>query len=115
MGAYIQNHITTEASNHFKAFSRGIEENMERSLALLKSQDSPVPKMKEEQLAARNFFDKNYRSLTRLRENEVSTNFDEISGGELQEAQLIYEQLKWLMDLSVKLEKKIRETKFQNE
>ncbi|MFO8145755.1 MAG: FUSC family membrane protein [Gillisia sp.] len=115
MGAYIQNHTTTEASNHFKVFSRGIEENMERSLALLKSQDSPATKMEEEQLAARNFFDKNYRNLTRLREKEVSTNFDEISGGELQEAQLIYEQLKWLMDLSVKLEKKIRETKFQNE
>ncbi|MFO7719802.1 MAG: FUSC family membrane protein [Gillisia sp.] len=115
MGAYIQNHKTTEVSTHFKAFSRGIEENMERSLALLKSEDTPVPEKKEEQLAARNFFDKNYRSLSKLRENEASTNFDEISGGELQEAQLIYDQLKWLMDLSVKLEKKIRETKFQNE
>ena len=115
MGTYIQNHATTEVSTHFKAFSRGIEENLERSLALLNSEDTPAPAIKEEQLAARNFFDKNYRHLTRIRENETHTSFDKISGGELQEAQLIYEQLKWLMDLSVKLEKKIRETKFQNE
>lgn len=115
MGAYIRNHATTEATTHFKAFSRGIEENLERSLALLNSEDIPVPGTNEEQLAARNFFDKNFRSLARLRDNEAHPNFDETSGGELQEAQLIYEQLKWLMDLSVKLEKKIRETKFQNE
>lgn len=112
MGAYIQNHETTEASTHFKSFSRGIEENLEISLALLNSKDAPIPVIKEKQLAAMNFFDKNYRSLTRVKENEGNSNFDEISGGELQEAQLIYEQLRWLMDLSVKLEKKIRETKF---
>ncbi len=112
MGAYIQNHITTEASTHFKTFSRGIEDNLERSLALLNSEDTIIPSTKEEQLAARNFFDKNYRSLARIRENEADSNIDEKSGGELQEAQLIYEQLKWLMDLSVKLEKKIRETRF---
>ncbi|CAM4215412.1 FUSC family protein [Gillisia limnaea] len=114
MGTYIQNHRTTEASTHFKAFSRGIEENLEISLALLNSKDSPIPIIKEKQLAAMNFFDKNYRSLTRVKENEANSNFDEISGGELQEAQLIYEQLRWLMDLSVKLEMKIRETKFLN-
>lgn len=109
MGTYIQNHTTTSASKHFKAYTGMIDNNLENSLNLLKDEIPQKVNSTFLQHEAELFFDKKLQSFQLSREGQK---FDNDSGSHLQEAQLVYEQLKWLLDLSVKLEKKILETNF---
>lgn len=109
MGTYIQNHSTTEASNHFLNYAAGIEQNLERTLALLNSKEETPRADYQEQEKAEEYFRQRYSSL------RIADNLGESSGTvgeEIQEAQLVYEQLKLLQDLSVKLEKSISKTEF---
>jgi hypothetical protein len=58
------------------------------------------------------FFDTRYKKLTGFFNGDNNQQFENIDRGELQEAQMVYEQMKWLLELSVKLERTIKETRF---
>ncbi len=110
MGTYIQNHPTTKASSHFLSFTSNIEDNLDRCLSLLDKKELDENRDIFRQQEARAFFDVRYNKLTG---NLSGTGTFEVPGTsekELQEAQLIYEQLKWLLELTEKLEKSIKET-----
>lgn len=110
MGTYIQNNTTTEASNHFLSYAAGIEQNLERSLALLNFREELPSTVSKEQEKAEEYFRQRYSSL-RIADNNLSESSSTVVE-EIQEAQLVYEQLKLLQDLSVKLEKSILKTQF---
>lgn len=113
MGTYIQNHSTTKASIHFKTYVKSINQNIERSVALLNDEELKELSANSKQLEAQNFFHQKYLDLSRISENQdTSQKSNPMIGEELQEVQLIIEQLKWLMDISNKLQKIIDETRF---
>jgi len=111
MGTYIQNHPTTKASAHFKTYVDSINQNLERAIGLLEDQELEELDEDSKQLDAQKFFEQKH--------GRISENFDSSevinskTAEELQEVQLIIEQLKWLMDISNKLQKIIAQTKFQ--
>ncbi|HSI71251.1 MAG TPA: FUSC family membrane protein [Gillisia sp.] len=109
LGTYIQNHPTTKASAHFISYSDYIENNLNRCLALIDTGIIDENPVNDSQLEAKVFFDARFKKLTGRLEGDFYENIDK---EELKEAQLVYEQLKWLLELSEKLEKTIKETKF---
>jgi hypothetical protein len=114
MGTYIRNHPTTRASAHFKTFVDSINQNLERAIGLLEDQKLDELSEDSKQLEAQKFFDQKQHDLTRISENfDPSETSNSKTAEELQEVQLIIEQLKWLMDISNKLQKIIAETSFQ--
>jgi uncharacterized membrane protein YccC len=114
MGTYIRNHPTTEASAHFKTFVERINQNLERAIGLLDNQDLEELSENSKQVEAQKFFDQKHRDLTQVSENfDPSEKSNSKTAEELLEVQLIIEQLKWLMDISNKLQKIIAETRFQ--
>ena len=114
MGTYIQSHPTTKASAHFKTFVESINRNLERAIGLLDDQELEELSEDSKQLEAQKFFDQKHRDLTRVSENfDPSEKSNSKTAEELKEVQLIIEQLKWLMDISNKLQKIIAETRFQ--
>jgi uncharacterized membrane protein YccC len=114
MGTYIQNHPTTKASAHFNTFVESINQNLERAIALLDDQELEELSEDSKQLEAQKFFDQKQSDLIRISETQDSSEKKSSkTAEELQEVQLIIEQLKWLMDISNKLQKIIAETRFQ--
>jgi uncharacterized membrane protein YccC len=114
MGTYIQNHPTTKASTHFITFVQSIDQNLERAIALLNDQELEELSEDSKQLEAQKFFEKKHRDLIRISETpDPSKKSNSNTAEELQEVQLIIEQLKWLMDISNKLQNIIAETSFQ--
>ena len=113
LGTYIQNHPTTKASTHFNTFVQSIDQNLERAIKLLDDPELQELASNSKQLEAQKFFDEKYRNLNRISENrDPSEKSNSIIGEQLQEVQLIIEQLKWLLELSNKLQKIIVETRF---
>ncbi len=109
LGTYIQTHATTKASSHFQNYTATIDSQLERILQYLNSGEITHEIEQEPRNKAEAFFD---RRLTTFREKNVLENSsrDNIQG--LQEAQLVYEQLRWLLDLATKLEKKTGKISF---
>lgn len=112
MGTYIQNHATTEASSHFITFAGSIQKNLERCVAILENGEIPEEVEKIKQQEAEDFFVQNYYGLAQAAGGEGTGRKTISPTEELQEAQLVYEQLRWLLNLSVRIEKAIVETKF---
>lgn len=110
MGTYIQNHSTTAASKHFKAYTEIIIANLERSLRLLKDEQPEIALNNSIQKDAEFFFGERLQKIA-LTNSQPNSTLKTV-GTELQEAQLVYEQLKWLLELSVKIEEKIRKINF---
>ncbi len=99
LSTYIQLHKTTEASEHFKIVTEKIEKNLERVLQCLKDRKCDVAKafaendpLFEEQLPKFNLLE--IRSLASSDKQTVR---------DLQEAHLVWEQLKWLFSISGKM------------
>jgi uncharacterized membrane protein (TIGR01666 family) len=114
MGTYIRNHPTTKASAHFKTFVESINQNLGRAIGLLEDQELDELSEDSKQLEAQKFFDQKQSDLTRISEYfDPSEKSNSKTAEQLQEVQLIIEQLKWLMDISNKLQKIIAETRFQ--
>jgi uncharacterized membrane protein YccC len=96
LSTYIQHHKTTEASEHFKVVTDKIEKNLEWVLQCLNDKDCDGTKktsdsdlLFEEQLPKFNF----------LESMNVASQDNE-TVRDLQEAHLVWEQLKWLFSIS---------------
>lgn len=99
LSTYIKQHKTTEASEQFGIATKKIEQNLENVLQYLKEKHYNVAKQSsepdllfEDQLPTLNYLE--IENLE-FRENEVVR--------ELQEAHLLWEQLKWLFSISGKM------------
>ncbi len=96
LSTYIQHHETTEASEQFKIATEKIEKNLKRVLQCLEDKKCDVARafsgndpLFEEQLPAFNFS-----------ENRKLAFKDKETVRDLQEAHLVWEQLKWLFSIS---------------
>ena len=109
MGTYIQNHSTTEASTFFNDYIKGIEDNMDYAIAILSNTDILKSTTSESKLAAHDYFENRFKTLSKTNTEELNSNNDQDihKTARLQEVHLITEQLKWLHALSEKLIKGI--------
>ncbi|MEP6260593.1 MAG: FUSC family membrane protein [Gillisia sp.] len=110
LGTYIQNHSTTPASSQVMIYSSIIDKNLERALAFIKNRDVVSPPDPTRQKEAERYFDQKFE---RVQSGVPGNNIlERKTVSSLQEAQLVYEQLKWLQEISTKLEKKLQEINF---
>ncbi|APG59604.1 FUSC family protein [Christiangramia salexigens] len=110
LGSYIRTHPTTKASADFELHTRSIRNNLENALRILEHKElkKDTINIKEAGETLHRKFDE----LARERDLQIEAGQDQIEKSmrlKLQEAHLITGQLEWLMDISEKLEKKIKE------
>ena len=98
LGTYIQSHKTTEASQAFNVVVNQVLKNLEYAILILGENDSDI---KEENY--NDEFNTRFTELKKIRERELKQgaeiNNDEFQQ-KIQEAQLVIEQLIWLINLS---------------
>lgn len=109
MGTYIQNHPTTKASNYFNDYIEGISHNLNIANGLITEKGYAETLDSNNRIEAQHYFDQRFESLNSTSEETESNNeLQGISNTEqLQEAQLITSQLKWLFSLSEKIIKRV--------
>ena len=105
MSTYIQNHTTTEASTHFKSYTRTIIQKLQLADNLLNERSTTDFDIITEQDDADSFFEERYTQLKETKNQKINTL-------ELQEAQLIIDQLRYLRSISEKLIKRIEKIEF---
>ena len=112
MGTYIRNHNTTEASKDFEVFVKQILHSLNNAeqglIAQAEQKKTNVELLKE----AKSRLDEKYEELVKIRNQEIADGkalADHDMRLQLQEAQLITNQLQWLLDIS----KNIRKTVFK--
>ncbi len=105
MSTYIQNHTTTEASTHFKNYTKTIIQKLQVADNLLNEKKSNNPDITIEQDEANSFFEERYKKLKETINQKTDTL-------DLQEAQLIIDQLSYLSSISEKLIKRIEKIEF---
>ena len=110
LGTYIQNHSTTPASSQVMIYGGIIDHNLERALAFLLNKDVVSPPDPARQKEAERYFDQKFERVQSITPGNNILEKETVSS--LQEAQLVYEQLKWLQEISTKLEKKLQEITF---
>ncbi|MBG6061472.1 putative membrane protein (TIGR01666 family) [Flavobacterium sp. CG_9.1] len=109
LGTYIQSHKTTSASEAFNVVVDTVLKNLDNAISLLKDNHNLQENLPKEDLAMR------FSELKSIREKELKEGFpidEEAFQLKMQEAQLVIEQLIWLINLSqsiVKTTKIIKE------
>lgn len=96
LSTYIKNHETTEASERFKIATEKIEKNLEMVLHCLEDK-----KCDDAEVAAENdlLFDEQFPDFNSLELKNLASK-DKQTVRDLQEAHLVWEQLKWLFSIS---------------
>ncbi|TXD95351.1 FUSC family protein [Gillisia hiemivivida] len=109
MGTYIQNHPTTKASTYFNDYIEGISHNLNIANGLITEKGYAETLDSANRIEAQHYFDHRFESLNSTSEDTDGNNkLKYISNTEqLQEAQLITSQLKWLYSLSEKIIKRV--------
>lgn len=112
LGTFIASHSTTEASEHFRTYIVSIRENLNNTLQILEGH-KVVEKVKLERLEeAERYFRELYDEMEKHRNLELEMGKKEISRemrSRFQEAQLVREQLKWLLQISDSLRRQAQE------
>ncbi|WP_242670064.1 FUSC family membrane protein [Gramella sp. KN1008] len=117
MGTYIRTHPTTRASLDFDIYTKAISLNLQNTVNILKGlniRENQDTKISEASKSLRKKFDK----LAQARDEEIEsgkTKIDKETRHRLQEAHLITSQLEWLLDISEKLQLKVKKIKSENE
>ncbi|MDN3594078.1 FUSC family protein [Zunongwangia endophytica] len=113
MGTYIRNHNTTDASEHFEVFVKQILHSLDNAEEGLIEQGEQkktnVSLLKE----AKSRLDEKYDDLVKIRNQEIAEGkelADHDMRLQLQEAQLITNQLQWLLDISKNIRKTVYKT-----
>lgn len=99
LSTYIQLHQTTEASEHFKVVTEKIEKNMERVLQCLKDRKCDFANAFAE---SNPLFEEQLPEFNALEIKNLAS-WDKQTLRNLQEAHLVWEQLKWLFSISCKM------------
>ena len=107
LGTYIQNHTTTPPSAQVIMYAEIIDQNLDRALNFLKHSEILAPPDPASQKEAEKYFDQKFERVQGINTGDKILGAETVSN--LQEAQLVYEQLKWLHEISLNLEKKLQE------
>ncbi len=113
LGTFIQNHQTTEASRNFDILVHYINLNLENCEKLIAHKEILSNDGETRILEAKEALNRSYGNLVEERNKEIEAGKNKIDRNmrlRLQEAQLINDQLEWLLDISDKLRKTIAET-----
>ncbi|MGR3811530.1 FUSC family protein [Jiulongibacter sp. NS-SX5] len=103
MGTYIQNHITTEASEAYRTMVRHIGLNLENVIEILLTGKEMTTHDAEETEDASKTLESKFKDLEEVRARQLEQGELALSPemrSKLQEGKLITEQLKWLYNLS---------------
>lgn len=115
LSTYILNNPTTPASKNFEMVTSRISQNLLEAEAILKNEKIVEKNMTE---TSTDIFEATFGkniNLSKKREEEPRTHSEELDfNSKIEEAHLIREQLKWLLAMSEKMPKLIKETEFQN-
>lgn len=106
LGAFITTHRTTEASGYFRSYIAAILEDLSYASNYLEKGEGGENIDFEEIEEAERYFKNKYRQLAYKRDRELNSGKTEISAEmrtKFQEAQLVREQLKWLLQISENL------------
>ena len=98
LSTYIQNHKTTEASSHFTSYTKSIIQNLKQAENLLQKGKSEIDRIDYKE--AEDYMQKRYEELS----DAISDRYVEV-----QEAQLIKEQLRWLRSISEEIINRIKD------
>lgn len=107
LGTFIRTHDTTEASEHFRAYTAAIQNNLLRILAILEENKIEEIRDEKEVEQALKYFDEKYREVLESRSHEIREGQRRFNSGmhsEFQEIQMVRDQLKWLLQISKSLE-----------
>lgn len=110
VSSYILNNPTTPASKNFKKVSKKIVQNLSEAEGILKKEISS--KEIEETTSPEDIFEATFGKSIIFSEEENTQSQTEDFHSKLEEAHLIREQLKWLLTMSEKMPKLLRETEF---
>ncbi len=107
---YILNNPTTPASKNFKKVSSKIAQNLLEAERILKKEISSEENSKN--LESENIFETTYGQKIIFTEEEKNKAFSDDFHQKLEETYLVREQLKWLLSMSEKMPKLLKETQF---
>lgn len=110
LGTFIRNNSTTEAPTHFEIFIENIISNLNRSIELL--EDTSISEIKEisDIDNAYKLYENSMENLSKKRDEEIAEGkeaTDEMIE-QLKETHLVSEQVKWLFNLSEKMESSMK-------
>ncbi|MGB7784989.1 MAG: FUSC family membrane protein [Salinimicrobium sp.] len=103
LGTFIYSQHTTAASEHFSGYIKSIKNNLEAALGLLENENLTSEEQEDRIKEAEAYFNEAYNELVEKRQLELQQGQEQISERlrlKLQEAQIIHDQLKWLLELS---------------
>jgi len=107
LSTYILNNPTTPASKNFNKVSEKIVRNLSNAEAILK--DGIISNNEEEIQASEDFFDETFgKNISFSKEEKVQKT--EVYHSKIEEAHLVREQLKWLLAMSEKMPKLLKQT-----
>lgn len=110
VSTYILNNPTTPASKNFKKVSKKIVQNLSDAEGILKEEISS--KEIEQTTSPEDIFEATFGISINFSEEEKTQPQTDDFHSKLEEAHLIREQLKWLLAMSEKMPKLLRETEF---
>ncbi|HET7360725.1 MAG TPA: FUSC family protein, partial [Salinimicrobium sp.] len=117
LGTFIRTQETTAASAHFISYMDLIQVRLNNSVLVLEGKAGTETIDDKKMKTARNYFKAKTKELINLKNNErigIGEGNSEI-GRQLQEAQLIFEQLQWLLEVSSDMEEMIIDYKNHHE
>lgn len=103
LGTYIQSHKTTSASEAFNTVVRTVYKNLDHAISILKENDSDFKGNTPKEELAMHFTA--LKSISEKELKEVTLIDKEAFQLKMQEAQLVIEQLIWLINLSENISK----------
>lgn len=109
LSTYILNNPTTPASKKFKTVSEKIAQNLAEAESILKKEKSSEV---TETNTSENIFETTFGQTIPFPTAEKSIGQLDDFNQKLEEAHLVREQLKWLLAMSEKMPKLLRETQF---
>jgi uncharacterized membrane protein YccC len=109
LSTYILNNPTTPASKNFKKVSSKISQNLSEAERILKKEISETD---TENIESENIFESTYGQKIIFSEADKIKPMTDDFHQKLEETFLVREQLKWLLSMSEKMPKLLRETQF---
>ncbi|MDO6761405.1 FUSC family membrane protein [Tamlana sp. 2_MG-2023] len=110
LGMYIRTNETGEAPRHFEIYIKHINFNLLKAVAILNNVESGHTLATDEIKQATEKYDNYFHDLAEKRDKEIEAGLPITPGmrRKLHETQLVSEQVKWLLNLSENLVKKVK-------
>ena len=110
LGSFIKTHQTTKASVHFRNLISAIQANLSNAVDILEEQPAGEGHDREEVAEARIYFKNMLKELVDERQLEIEEKMTEpsILPQRIQEAQMVMDQLTWLLEISENLKGLVR-------